>query len=208
MANFEVIALNQATPQLRAPGAGDGYSMPRPVVASVGSLAADIKVLDLSATWNNAAVTFTGIKLDVTNTASNINSNLLNFLVGGVSKMSLKGSTGSLTLAGSLNCNGILMLSGGIGFPSSNLVSVNPLGLPFIKAYNGVTTLHGFMCSVVSTEPVAVASLISVFAVPVGSRGFVTDATQTLSAGLGAVAVGGGANSVPVYSDGTDWRIG
>lgn len=41
-----------------------------------------------------------------------------------------------------------------------------------------------------------------------GARSFVTDATQTLSAGLGLVVVGGGTNSVPVYSDGTSWRIG
>lgn len=31
MAALEVIALDTATPQLRAPGTGDTYSMPRPV---------------------------------------------------------------------------------------------------------------------------------------------------------------------------------
>lgn len=41
-----------------------------------------------------------------------------------------------------------------------------------------------------------------------GTRGFVTDATQTLTAGIGAVVVGGGANKVPVVSDGAAWRIG
>lgn len=38
-----------------------------------------------------------------------------------------------------------------------------------------------------------------------GSRYFVTDATATTFA---SVVAGGGANRVPVYSDGTDWRIG
>ena len=38
-----------------------------------------------------------------------------------------------------------------------------------------------------------------------GARAFITDATSTT---FGSVAAGGGANNVPVYSDGTDWRIG
>jgi len=41
-----------------------------------------------------------------------------------------------------------------------------------------------------------------------GYRTVIIDATQTLTAGIGAVAVGGGANCVPVYCDGTNWRIG
>lgn len=40
-----------------------------------------------------------------------------------------------------------------------------------------------------------------------GAICFVTDSTQTLAAGIGAVVSGGGANFVPVYSDGTNWRI-
>lgn len=38
-----------------------------------------------------------------------------------------------------------------------------------------------------------------------GVRGFVTDSNATTFA---SVAAGGGANGVPVYFDGTDWRIG
>lgn len=38
-----------------------------------------------------------------------------------------------------------------------------------------------------------------------GVRGFVTDATATTFA---SSVVGGGTNKVPVYSDGTTWRIG
>ena len=45
-------------------------------------------------------------------------------------------------------------------------------------------------------------------AVGEGCRMFVNDATQTISAGLGAIVVGGGSNKVPVYSDGINWRIG
>jgi hypothetical protein len=41
-----------------------------------------------------------------------------------------------------------------------------------------------------------------------GWHGFVTDATQTLTAGIGAVVAGSGGNAVPVVSDGSNWRIG
>ena len=39
-------------------------------------------------------------------------------------------------------------------------------------------------------------------------RSFATDSTVTTTAGIGAIVVGGGANGVPVYADGTNWRIG
>jgi hypothetical protein len=51
----------------------------------------------------------------------------------------------------------------------------------------------------------AVASLPAGVA---GAMAFVNDATQTMTAGVGAVVAGGGANTVPVYHDGTNWRIG
>lgn len=41
-----------------------------------------------------------------------------------------------------------------------------------------------------------------------GRRTFVTDATVAHAAGLGTVVAGGGANFVPVYCTGADWRIG
>ncbi len=41
-----------------------------------------------------------------------------------------------------------------------------------------------------------------------GARSFVTDSNATLATGHGNIAVGSGVNSVPVYCDGTNWRIG
>lgn len=41
-----------------------------------------------------------------------------------------------------------------------------------------------------------------------GWRAAVTDANATLTAGIGATVAGGGANVVPVFSDGTNWKIG
>jgi hypothetical protein len=50
-----------------------------------------------------------------------------------------------------------------------------------------------------------VNTLPSASASGTGYRAFVTDATATTFA---STVAGGGANKVPVYSDGTDWKIG
>jgi hypothetical protein len=42
----------------------------------------------------------------------------------------------------------------------------------------------------------------------IGERAFVSDSNQTLAAGIGLLVVGGGANPVPVYYSGSNWRIG
>lgn len=53
-----------------------------------------------------------------------------------------------------------------------------------------------------------VANLPSAASVGQGMRGFVTDSNATLATGHGNAVAGGGANKVPVYSDGSAWRIG
>ena len=65
-----------------------------------GSIAANAPVLNLSQTWNNGAVVFTGITLDVTDTASNAASYLMDLKLGGSSRFQLTKS-GSITLSSS-----------------------------------------------------------------------------------------------------------
>jgi hypothetical protein len=50
-----------------------------------------------------------------------------------------------------------------------------------------------------------VATLPSAATSGVGARSFVSDATVTTFA---STVAGGGSNKVPVYSDGTNWKIG
>lgn len=57
----------------------------------------------------------------------------------------------------------------------------------------------------VRTHALTVATLPAANTVGSGSRAFVSDANATTFA---SVVAGGGANGVPVYSDGTNWRIG
>ena len=55
--------------------------------------------------------------------------------------------------------------------------------------------------------PVTVAQLPPV-AGNAGMRTTVSDSNAALTAGIGAVVAAGGANIVPVFCDGTNWRIG
>lgn len=61
---------------------------------------------NLSYTWNNAGTTFTGIKYNVTDTASASGSLLMDLQVGGVSKISID-KTGAIKSPGSLNIYGV-----------------------------------------------------------------------------------------------------
>lgn len=90
MAAFEVVALNTSTPQLRAPGSSDTYTMPRSTAIAIGTQTTDIKVLDLSATWNAGGVTFTALKLNVTNTASAAASMLMDLQVASTTEFSVR----------------------------------------------------------------------------------------------------------------------
>ena len=56
-----------------------------------------------------------------------------------------------------------------------------------------------------TTAPVTVASLPSASTVGAGSRSFVTDSSVST---FGTTVAGGGATKVPVYSDGTNWKVG
>ena len=55
------------------------------------------------------------------------------------------------------------------------------------------------------STPVTVAKLSSAVISGVGARGFVTDSSV---ATFGSTVTGGGSNKVPVYSDGTNWKVG
>lgn len=57
------------------------------------------------------------------------------------------------------------------------------------------------------TQPRTVSQLVSDFPRE-GMHSYVTDSNATLASGHGNVVAGGGSNKVPVYYDGTDWRIG
>lgn len=59
--------------------------------------------------------------------------------------------------------------------------------------------------SYIATNATTVASLPSAADAGAGARAFVTDATSTT---FNAALSGGGANAVPVFSDGSSWKVG
>jgi len=75
------------------------------------------------------------------------------------------------------------------GVTTANVVTISkPVTVPYIQ-----------------TTPVAVASLPAAATAGDGARAMVTDATATT---FNSVVAGSGTNKVPVFSDGTAWRIG
>jgi hypothetical protein len=75
---------------------------------------------------------------------------------------------------------------------------INQLGAGILSGNRSGTTVQAPAVYTVSTLPAAST-------VGVGVRSFVADATATTFA---SNAIGGGTNKVPVYSDGTNWKIG
>jgi len=94
-----------------------------PITITGGTVTTAVSPLAITQTFNAAGVTFPGITYTVTNTASAINSTLLNLLVGSASKLRvMTGGTGSLgpavvVAAGVLNSPGLAFdgAAGGAG---------------------------------------------------------------------------------------------
>ena len=61
---------------------------------------------------------------------------------------------------------------------------------------------------VVKSTAALYSALPSATTTGAGSRAFITDGNLVAAGNFGALVTGSGANNVPVYSDGTDWRIG
>lgn len=115
--------------------------------------------------------------------------------------------------------NSILTLEGVswefINFTDSDLVDIE------IRNHNDLQNLQGGTAAQyyhltsaqkakidLFTTTYVVGSLPSAATSGAGAVTFVTDANTTIILGIGTTVVGGGANKVPVYSDGANWIIG
>ena len=81
----------------------------------------------------------------------------------------------------------------------------NVLRLYFNRLDSILAQLSAADLSTISTTVYTVVTLPSAVTSGVGARTFVSDANATTFA---STVAGGGSNKVPVYSDGTNWRIG
>ena len=76
-----------------------------------GTVTASAPVLDLSQTWNNSGVTFTGLRLNATNTASAAASLLADLRVGGTSRFSISASGAATAVSFNSPSNANLILN-------------------------------------------------------------------------------------------------
>lgn len=97
---MQIIALDPATPQLRAPPSGSTYAAPRAIAMTPETLtgSAATSSLSIAQTWNTTG-TPTAIDLNVTDTASNASSLLMNLRVGGTSAFSIGKSLNGLSIS-------------------------------------------------------------------------------------------------------------
>lgn len=79
-------------------------TLPGPLTVAGGTVTASTPVLHLTQTWNSGAVAFTGVQLNVTNTASSASSLLADFQVGGVSQFGFERSTGKILVPSVTGC--------------------------------------------------------------------------------------------------------
>jgi hypothetical protein len=70
-------------------GSGGGGTASLPISGNGATVTASTPLVDGTQTWNNAAVTFTGLKYNATDTASAAASLLMDLQVGGVSRFSV-----------------------------------------------------------------------------------------------------------------------
>ena len=174
-------------------------------------------LLNHAQTWNAGAITFTGWTLNVTDTASAAASLLVDYQVGGVSKFSVSKS-GGIT-----NPNSAFSSIGGVGlgyvnpgvisFPATGMfgigTSINNVDAAFARKAAKVLELNS---GIAGTYPgtALLLGLQTVAQLPVastaaGMRATVSDATAPT---FGATVAGAGAVVTPVYSDGTNWKVG
>lgn len=202
MASREILSLDTATPQIVAPQTGDTYSAPRAVAISPESLtgSAATTSLDIAQTWNTTG-TPTAVKLNVTDTASNANSLLMDLQVGGSTKV-------SITKAGLIYGTGgyYVGLGGGLQSWFANINAVGNVG--FGPAFTSDTILTRDNAAYTLAQRNATnPQTFNVYNTYTNStnyeRGFLKWNTNVLQIGTEKGSGGGTARALEFQTDGT-----
>lgn len=119
-----------------------GGTLTGQVEVDLGTITANTQNFGGTATWSNAGVTFTAIKLNITDTASNSASLLMDLQVAGASKFNVS-KTGAITTTGGITVSGSAGSTfGSGGFVVAGRSGMNLAGTGFITTYSG--GLFGF----------------------------------------------------------------
>lgn len=94
---------------------------------------------NMTATWNNVATAFNGIKLNVTDTASDATSRLLSLQVGGVDKAYIT-KAGTMNIAGAMVISGVTTMTGAATAVSSLKSTSDTAGVGYGSGAGGTAT--------------------------------------------------------------------
>lgn len=181
-------------------------------------VAADALLVPKTTTINGKALSgnitlVTGDFTDATNDAVVFPNKLLKTDATGVLSLN------ALSIGGAGTTGRIYISDNTIPIPYVGVISNDNGGsaqvdLPVLGGTIAVTgNSAGQPDNLVAAHPVqlaiyTVASLASSYGLLPNSRAFVSDASVAATGNFGTIVTGGGANTVPVYCDGTNWRIG
>lgn len=206
-----------------------GYVLGRGLGVVSHTVTANRRLIDLNQTWNNAAETFHAIRLTVVDQASQ-------YGMGTLIDLSSEDGSGNSNAAFAIRSDGTLrhFFRSGSTYPETEPVIFNLQWQDATQDFNGIVLniiddassaasnallirdawSEKFsvrkdgavtLAKTLTTGLYAVAGLPLPGAAGAGARAMVSDASVTT---FGSVVTGGGSNFVPVYSDGTDWRVG
>jgi len=148
-----------------------------------------VSIANMSQVWMSNTNTYNGIALSISTLGygANNRSRVFKLSVDGNTKFDIDGN-GSVYSANSITSNSVI---------TSNVIVTYNVSAQVINA-NVYATFLG-------TANSSYANLPNANTVGAGARAFVYDASATTFA---SAVVGGGANRVPVYSNGRNWLIG
>lgn len=134
---------------------------------------------------------------------------------GNGGNVSINGGNAGTSSSGNQATGGNVFMQGGY----TSLSAPNRGGDIYIRGGSSQDNIEGFVrigsntkwifdanTGAVQCPVVSLATLGS--ATPFGKRAMINDSTVAASGNFGAIAVGGGSNIVPVFSNGTNWLIG
>ena len=105
---------------------------------------------------------------------------------------------GGLGVGGNINAGGDVTATGNV--TANNFVTSGSSG--------NISGANYISANYFKATPTTVTSLPAAATAGAGARTFVTNSSLAASGNFGATVSGGGSNTVPVYSDGSSWRIG
>ena len=191
------------------------------VFGTDGSLTLPGNLLAVSASPAPVISGFSSVSaLQFTNGNSNvtINANSNTWTFDSTGNLTIPGSSGGFIKTVANSSIGIAAIDNGTDNPAQ-LLSINANGTPTtaVSSYaneatiqaniNGSIQTWAFTNAGVVTSPVLTYANLSA-ATTAGRRAFISDANLAAAGNFGNAVSGGGANTVPVYSDGSVWRIG